>query len=91
MIDYQEIVSNPNSMFKITLVNNDINNWLVEFDGPSDTYYEGLHFRLSVTFSVFLSFSDVLSYRINILLNALTFNSLVKYIILMSGVLVKFA
>ena len=91
MIDYQEIVSNPNSMFKVTLVNDDINNWLVEFDGPSDTYYEGLHFRLSVTFSVFLSFSDVLSYRINILLNALTFNSLVKCIILMFGVMEIFA
>lgn len=91
MIDYQEIVSNPNSMFKVTLVNDDINNWIVEFDGPSDTYYEGLHFRLSVTFSVFLSFSDVLSYRINILLNALTFNSLVKCIILMFGVMEIFA
>lgn len=52
MLDYKEIVNDPDSPFTITLVDNDINKWLVEFDGPSETYYEGLHFRLSVVFTV---------------------------------------
>lgn len=52
MLDYNEIVNDPDSPFKVTLEDNDINKWLVEFDGPSDTYYEGLHFRLSVVFPV---------------------------------------
>lgn len=51
-MDYQEIVSDPESPFKVTLVNDDINHWEVKFIGPSDTYYEGLLFRLSVVFPV---------------------------------------
>ena len=53
MKDYKEIVEDPNSPFKITLVNDDLKNWIVEFDGPEDTNYTGLHFRLSIKFTVF--------------------------------------
>ena len=51
--DYEEITNDPNSLFKITLVDNNIKDWIVEFDGPEDTNYTGLHFRLSVKFTVF--------------------------------------
>lgn len=50
--DYETMTNNPNCDFKITLQGEKIDDWLVEFDGPSDTYYAGLHFRLRVTFPV---------------------------------------
>lgn len=42
--------------YKVTLIDNCIDKWLIEFDGPSDTYYEGLHFRLKYVFTVRMHF-----------------------------------
>ena len=39
-------------MFKVTLINDDIQHWLVTFTGPEDTAYAGLVFRLEVTIPV---------------------------------------
>ena len=52
MKDYREIADDPNSPFQITLVQDNMKDWIVEFDGPEETNYTGLHFRLSVKFTV---------------------------------------
>ena len=64
MKDYKEIADDPNSPFQITLVNNNMKDWIVEFDGPEDTNYTGLHFRLSVKFSVLFIFNLLYSGQI---------------------------
>ena len=64
MKDYKEIADDPNSPFQITLVDNNIKDWIVEFDGPEDTNYTGLHFRLSVKFSVLFIFNLLYSGQI---------------------------
>ena len=52
MLDYKEIIEDPNSAVKVELVNNDVYNWIVYFDGPNDTPFEGLKFRASVHLKV---------------------------------------
>ena len=38
--------------FNVQLVDNNIQHWRVEFMGPKDTAYEGLHFKLDILIKV---------------------------------------
>ena len=49
--EYSNITTSQ-TMFKVTLINDDMQHWLVTFTGPEDTAYAGLVFRLEVTIPV---------------------------------------
>lgn len=50
--EFADINSNSECGYHATLENNDIQRWVVEFQGPDDTPYEGLKFRLSIHITV---------------------------------------
>ena len=50
--EFADINGNSECGYHATLENNDIQRWVVEFQGPDDTPYEGLKFRLSIHITV---------------------------------------
>ena len=50
--EFADINGNSECGYHATLENNDIQQWIVEFQGPDDTPYEGLKFRLSIHITV---------------------------------------
>ena len=49
--EYSNITTSQ-SLFKVSLIDEDIQHWLVTFTGPEDTAYAGLEFRLEITIPV---------------------------------------
>ena len=51
-IEYKKIAENPNSPYKVELVNGNIQDWRVQIKCPDDTPYQGLTFVLRITIPV---------------------------------------
>ena len=72
--EFADINNNSKCGYKATLEDGDIQNWIVEFQGPEDSPYEGLKFRLRIRITVRTA-SVCFTCRMVIRSNPLTFIS----------------
>jgi ubiquitin-conjugating enzyme E2 D len=49
--DYQNIIKDPIQNCTVTLVNDSLNEWNVEMDGPDDELYRDVRLKLNIRFS----------------------------------------